>query len=280
VCVPLCACCVAQDKCPKLIENEPPVKKCRSAEDCADHQECVFTVGDCGPLVTTTDPLAKADADSSSEAAAAAPDPDAADAGAESGLRRPPWSVVTGVCKARIFCIRSEPFCSCSGQSYCACRADRPTRSRGACKGQHPNCKWVKSAEEDRTAADAVAAADEAAADEAAADPAPDAASDSSAATDAPASMLTHARALTAPPSRARALTSLCAALCCPVHAVAEQRRNGLGACARVVSCVVSYCVPPLSAFASLPLLFTASTPSLSPRSERALRSFALRRCL
>jgi hypothetical protein len=261
---------VLQDKCPTLIENEPPVKKCRSSEDCADHQECVFTVGDCGPRITTTDPLAKADADSSDAAAAA---PDTAEAGAESALTRPPWSVVTGVCKARIFCIRSEPFCSCSGQSYCACRPDRPTRSHGACKGQHPPCKWIKSAEEDRTAADAVAAADEAAAaSAAAADPAPDAASDSSAATDAPASMLTRAPSL-------HSLAHSCAdsavrcALLCPCCAVAEQRRNGLGRVrSRRVVCRVVLCSP-LSAFASSPRLFTAPLHRYR-RALRALRSF------
>lgn len=42
---------------------------------------------------------------------------------------------VMGECMAITPCSRPELFCSCEGETYSACRADRPTRYAGACSG-------------------------------------------------------------------------------------------------------------------------------------------------
>jgi hypothetical protein len=38
-----------------------------------------------------------------------------------------------GRCTAQLACVRPETFCACTGESYFACRPDRPTRGRGVC---------------------------------------------------------------------------------------------------------------------------------------------------
>ncbi len=40
-----------------------------------------------------------------------------------------------GSCMPAIACLRLETFCSCAGETYFACRPDRPTASSGACTG-------------------------------------------------------------------------------------------------------------------------------------------------
>ncbi len=49
-----------------------------------------------------------------------------------------------GFCSPAIACLRPETFCSCSGETYLACRPDRPTSSRGLCAAVDagvPSCR-------------------------------------------------------------------------------------------------------------------------------------------
>jgi hypothetical protein len=127
-------CCEASRSC--IPEGAPcgGTTVCRTDTDCSLGLRCCPTTGRCNPPgMACIAPDAGVDAGTDGGTVTRCTNRD----GCGRGQCVFPENVCVreGVCIAAITCLRAETFCACTGETYLACRPDRPTRARGACPG-------------------------------------------------------------------------------------------------------------------------------------------------